>query len=83
MSRLKAKPRQNGTVPSATGVGVARAFISGMINADYSVREKNGLRYVTPSLSEIRQERHSHVSDLLLILGFLAATAGLVFLLVK
>jgi hypothetical protein len=62
---------------------VARAFISGMINADYSVREKNGLRYVTPSLSEIRQERHSHVSDLLLILGFLAATAGLIFLLAK
>ena len=54
-----------------------------MINADYSVREKNGLRYVTPSLSQIQKETHFPVLDGLLILGFLAATAGLVFLLVK
>jgi hypothetical protein len=54
-----------------------------MTNADYSVQEKNGLRYVTPSLSQIRKETHSHVLDGLLVVLLLAATAGLVFLLAK
>jgi len=54
-----------------------------MTNADYSVQEKNGLRYVTPSLPQIRRETSPHLLDGLLVLGFLAATAGLVFLLAQ
>jgi hypothetical protein len=54
-----------------------------MTNADYSVQEKNGLRYVTPSLPKIHKEASPHLLDGLLVLGFLAATAGLIFLLTK
>jgi hypothetical protein len=54
-----------------------------MTNTDYVVQERNGLRYVTPAWSSKRKETHFNVFDVVLVLGFLAATTGLVYLLTQ
>jgi len=54
-----------------------------MTNTDFIVHEKSGVRHITLTPAHKQEERHFGVIDAALIVGFLVAFVGLVFLLSK
>ncbi|HEY5043555.1 MAG TPA: hypothetical protein VIK53_16310 [Verrucomicrobiae bacterium] len=54
-----------------------------MTNTDFIVREKSGVNYITLAPSHRPEKTRFGVIDAALLLGFLAAFVGLVFLLSK